>query len=42
MAVQIERIQKDIDFINKFNATPERGITRQTFSEEYQAAVAYA
>jgi allantoate deiminase len=41
MAVQIERIQKDIEFINTFNATPERGITRQTFSEEYQAAVAY-
>ncbi|UCE54209.1 MAG: Zn-dependent hydrolase [Desulfobacterales bacterium] len=41
MAVQIERIRKDIDFINKFNASPERGITRQTFSKEYQAAVDY-
>jgi allantoate deiminase len=41
MAVQIERIQKDIGIINAFNATPEKGITRLTFSEEYQGAIAY-
>ena len=41
MAAQIKRIQKDIEFINKFNASPEKGITRQTFSEEYQLAVTY-
>jgi hypothetical protein len=41
MAVQIERIQKDIGIINIFNATPEKGITRLTFSEEYQGAIAY-
>lgn len=41
MKAQIERIQKDIEYINNCNATPERGITRLTFSVEYQAAVAY-
>ena len=41
MAAQIKRIQKDIDFINTCNASPEKGITRQTFSEEYQLAVTY-
>ena len=41
MAVQLKRLKKDIDAINKFNATPEKGITRQTFSEEYQGAIAY-
>ena len=41
MAIRIERIQKDTEIINKFNATPEKGITRLTFSEEYQGAVAY-
>ena len=41
MSIQIQRIQKDIEIINKFNATPEEGITRLTFSEEYQGALAY-
>ena len=41
MKAQIKRIQKDIEIINSFNATPEKGITRLTFSKEYQAAVAY-
>lgn len=41
MSIQIQRIQKDIEIINKFNATPEEGITRLTFSEEYQEAIAY-
>ncbi|UCG09162.1 MAG: Zn-dependent hydrolase [Desulfobacterales bacterium] len=41
MAVRIERIQNDIERINKFNATPEKGITRLTFSEQYQGAIGY-
>jgi hydantoinase/carbamoylase family amidase len=41
MTVQIERIKKDIGIINAFNATPEKGFTRLTFSQEYQGAVAY-
>jgi allantoate deiminase len=41
MKAQIKRIQKDIEIINSFNATPEKGITRLTFSKEYQAAAAY-
>ena len=41
MAVQIKRIQKDIEWINSFNASPEKGITRLTFSEEYREAAAY-
>jgi hydantoinase/carbamoylase family amidase len=41
MAVQIERIQKDIGIINGFNATPENGVTRLTFSKEYQGAIEY-
>lgn len=38
---QIERIQKDIEAINAFNATPEKGITRLTFSKEYEGARCY-
>ena len=41
MKAQLDRIQTDIEKINSCNATPEKGITRLTFSEEYQAAVAY-
>ena len=41
MTIRIERIRKDIEIINKFNATPEQGITRLTFSEEYRGAIAY-
>ena len=41
MAIQIERIQNDIEIINQFNATPDRGVTRLTFSEEYRAAVSH-
>ena len=41
MAVQIERLQNDIKIINDFNATPEQGVTRLTFSKEYQGAVDY-
>jgi allantoate deiminase len=41
MQTQLERIQKDIDIISTFNSTPEKGITRLTFSEQYQGAVDY-
>ena len=41
MEVQIKRIEKDIETINSFNATPERGITRLTFSKEYGEARSY-
>jgi allantoate deiminase len=41
MQIQIERIQKDIDIISTFNSTPEKGITRLTFSEPYQRAIGY-
>ena len=41
MTIQIERIQSDIEKINSFTSTPENGITRQTFSPEYQGATAY-
>jgi len=37
----MKRIQKDIESINAFNASPGSGITRQTFSKEYQGAAAY-
>ena len=38
MAILIERIQNDIEIINHFNATPEKGVTRLTFSDEYRGA----
>jgi allantoate deiminase len=41
MAVNIERIRKDIKNINAFTATPGQGITRLTFSAEYQGALNY-
>jgi allantoate deiminase len=41
MAVLIERIQNDIEIINHFNATPEKGVTRLTFSGEYRGAAAH-
>ena len=41
MAVQIKRIQKDIETINAFNATPGYGVTRPTFSPEYNNAVTH-
>jgi allantoate deiminase len=41
MGVQIDRIGRDIDIINSFNATPGQGITRFTFSEPYMRARAY-
>ena len=42
MTVRIERIRRDIEKINSFNATPGYGITRLTFSAEYQGALNYA
>ncbi len=41
MTVNKERIRKDIENINAFTATPGRGITRLTFSAEYQGALSY-
>jgi allantoate deiminase len=41
MGIWKERIQKDLEAVNAFNATPGKGITRFTFSKEYQAALSY-
>jgi allantoate deiminase len=41
MGIKIERIARDLDIINSFNATPGKGITRLTFSEPYMQARAY-
>ncbi|MCP4630621.1 MAG: Zn-dependent hydrolase [bacterium] len=41
MTLHIKRIQSDIEAINKFNATPGSGVTRPTFSKEYQGATDY-
>lgn len=41
MTIRVKRIQADIETINSFNATPGRGITRPTFSQEYHGAVTY-
>ena len=41
MPINADRIRKDIETINSFNATPGQGITRQTFTAEYQGAVNY-
>ncbi len=41
MRIQKERIQKDLEAINAFNATPGKGVTRFTFSKEYQGALSY-
>jgi allantoate deiminase len=37
----MDRIQKDIDAINSFNATPGNGVTRLTWSPEYVSAYRY-
>jgi allantoate deiminase len=41
MRIRKERIQKDLEAINAFNATPEKGVTRYTFSKEHQGALSY-
>lgn len=41
MRIRKERIQKDLEAINDFNATPGKGITRFTFSREHQGALFY-
>jgi allantoate deiminase len=41
MTINTERIRRDIENINAFNATPGKGITRLTFSEAYLGAFAY-
>ena len=41
MTINPKRIRQDIDNINAFNATPGKGITRLTFTAEYQGAINY-
>jgi allantoate deiminase len=41
MRIRKERIQKDLEVINAFNRTPGKGVTRFTFSKEYQGALSY-
>ena len=41
MEAKMDRIQKDIERINSFNASPGKGITRFTFSKEYMGARSY-
>ncbi len=41
MRDHLDRIRLDIEAINAFNATPGYGITRPSFSPEYQGATAY-
>ena len=41
MRIQKERIQKDLEAINAFTATPGKGITRFTFSKECMGALSY-
>jgi len=41
LRVNPKRIEKDIEEINKFNSTPNLGITRSTFTKEYIGAIRY-
>ena len=41
MEVRVDRIEKDLEAINSFTATPGKGITRFTFSQEYMRARDY-
>jgi len=41
MRTRKDRIQKDLEAINAFNASPGKGVTRYTFSREYQGALTY-
>ena len=41
MTLDTKRIQSDIEAINIFNATPDNGVTRPTFSKAYQGATDY-
>jgi allantoate deiminase len=41
MRIRKDRIQKDLEAINAFNATPGKGVTRFTFSREHVGAVSY-
>ncbi len=41
MSVQLDQLTGMIDRINSFNATPGRGITRLTFTPQYEAARRY-
>ena len=41
MEASIDRIKRDIDLVNSFNTTPDKGITRLTFTPEYMQAYRY-
>jgi allantoate deiminase len=41
MRIQKDRIQKDLEAINGFNATAGKGVTRFSFSKEYMGALSY-
>lgn len=41
MKVSADRLEKDIEEINRFNSTPDHGISRSTFTEEYIGAINY-
>jgi allantoate deiminase len=41
MRIRKERIQRDLEAINAFTATPGKGVTRFTFSKEYEGALFY-
>jgi hydantoinase/carbamoylase family amidase len=41
MRIRKDRIQKDLEAINAFNATPGEGVTRFTFSKEHRGALSY-
>jgi len=41
MEIRIDRVNKDIESISSFTATPGEGMTRLTFSKEYMAARSY-
>lgn len=41
MKVSADRLEKDIEEINRFNSTPGHGISRFTFTEEYMGAIKY-
>ncbi|MCC5909096.1 MAG: Zn-dependent hydrolase [Clostridiaceae bacterium] len=41
MKTNVERIQKDIEILSQFNATPGRGLTRFSFTEEDRGAREY-
>ena len=41
MKTKVERIQKDIEALAQFNATPGAGLTRMSFTPEHRGAQEY-